>query len=174
MADWPAVTFGSDLVLSTASIANRPTVPGATSSAAWPAANRAIYSAVVVPRPVTVTHLIIYVGTSSGNVDVGIYNEAGTRLVSSGSTATIGGGAANQAFNIADTSLSPGVYFFAMSCDNTTATFQCEQTAAEWLRVSGRQQEALGSVTLPATATMANPASAYSPHIFAVTRSGVA
>lgn len=90
-------------------------------------ANQVIYEAVLVQDTVTVTHMgIIVYNSSSGNVDVGIYNEYGTRLVSAGSTAisTTSNSAVVQSFAVTETKLGPGVYWLAMVADNATSTFR--------------------------------------------------
>jgi hypothetical protein len=137
----------------------------------WPAANRAIYMPVYVQSPVTVTNMALIVSVQSGNLDVGIYSETGTRLVSSGSTAV--GAAGLQVVDITNTTLATGVYYFAVCVDNTTASFNRSAAALLPIWACGVQQEAVGAVTLPATATFANPASAYFPFIVATTASGV-
>ncbi len=142
-----------------------------TSSATWPAANRAIYAPVCVQQTVTVKKMALLVATQSGNLDVGIYSETGTRLVSSGSTAVAAAGL--QSVDITDTTLSPGVYFLAMCVDNTTAAFTRGIVPVVAQQIAGVQQQAVGAVTLPATATFANAASAYTPLLFALTGSSV-
>lgn len=168
MSDFPGiVTNPSRLTLSTF---------GATSTAAehmlltgfsmgtngtWPAANRALYVPVIVETTVTAFQMGIIVGVSSGNIDVGIYDEKFARVVSMGSTAVAAAGF--QAFDIADTVLIPGVYYLAMCVDNTTASFPRAGVLAEHLRANGVQQQAVGAVTLPNPMVPANPASAYLP-----------
>lgn len=127
----------------------------------WPAANRALYMPFAVEETVTAYQMATEVSVQSGNCDVGIYDENANRLVSTGSTAV--GAAGIQVFNITDTVLTPGTYFMAMSCDNVTASFLRFVPTALWTQTLGLQQEALGSVTLPATAAFANPASGYHP-----------
>lgn len=133
-----------------------------SASAVWPAANRAIYVPVVVETTVTAYQMGTIITTTSGNLDVGIYDQQGARLVSMGSTAMAGSGTF-QAFNIADTVLTPGVYYLAMCVDNTTASVPRMSMQTEHLRANGVQQQAVGAVTLPNPATFANPASAYIP-----------
>jgi hypothetical protein len=55
----------------------------------------------------------------SGNFDLGIYDAAGTRLVSIGSTAQ-SGTTALQAATISPVPLSPGLYYFGLALDNTS------------------------------------------------------
>jgi len=134
------------------------------SSGGWPAANRALYMPFMVEVAVT-AYLIAWQNgsTISGNLDVGIYSVTGARLVSTGSIAHSGASTV-QTGNIADTVLTPGVYYVAMNVDNTTGTFfRTTVMSGGFLRVYGMQQQAVGAVTLPDPATFANPASAYLP-----------
>jgi len=84
-------------------------------------ANVAHYLPVTVPFEITVNRIKIRIGTSSGNIDVGIYDRDGNRVVSTGSIACPAAGYAT--ITIASTVLNPGIYYFAISCDNNTATF---------------------------------------------------
>lgn len=91
---------------------------------AWPTANKAWYFAFTVHQAVTVSKGVYSVSSSSGNIDLGIYDAGGTRLASTGSTAM--GGAFSQpqvAFSGAATvALVPGVkYWAAIAIDNNTA-----------------------------------------------------
>lgn len=168
MADFPGVVSNlSRLTLSTfggtCGAAEHSMLTGfnLAASAVWPAANRAIYVPVIVETTVTAYQMGIIVTTQNGNVDVGIYDEKFARLVSMGSTAV--GAAGFQAFDIADTVLTPGVYYLAMCCSSATASFPRTTVLAEHLRANGVQQQAVGAVTLPDPMVPANPASAYMP-----------
>ena len=135
-----------------------------TAGAVWPAANRAIYVPFIVDSIVTAYQMAIEVTVQSGNLDVGIYDELGNRLVSKGSTAV--GAAGIQLIDITDTVLTPNTYYAALNVDNTTAAVtRISAIAALWLQSIGVQQQAVGAVTLPNPATFANPASAYLPCI---------
>jgi hypothetical protein len=137
-----------------------------TAATAWPAANRALYMPVRIEMPMTVFKMAFIVGVQSGNCDVGIYDEKGNRLVSAGSTAVAAAGF--QSVDIADTLLAPGIYFLAMNCDNTTATFNKANGVPALLeQICGMQQQAVGAVALPNPATFANPATAYIPALTA-------
>lgn len=130
--------------------------------------NRAVYSPVIVQRPITVTHILIQVVTQNGNVDVGIYDWGGTRLVSSGSTACAAAGL--QSLDITDTLLKPGRYYLAFASDsNAVAVFQHSTIGVPIMRVCGFQQQSSAFV-LPATATFANYATAVAPFIVATYR----
>lgn len=141
---------------------------GTMSSAIWTTANTALYVPITLEIPITVIRMGIHVGTQSGNCDVGIYDEKGNRIVSKGSTAV--GAAGLQTFDMtasvsgtASPTLSPGTYFMAMNVDNVTAAFFRTSNSAALCRISGVQQQAVGAVTLPATATFANPGGGYVP-----------
>lgn len=174
MADWPGTRIATTSLFSFGGPGSGIALPCSGTGRVWPAANRAIYMPVVVSIPVVVTNLSVIVAVQSGNMDVGIYSETGTRIVSAGSTAV--GAAGLQVFNIADTTLVPGVYFLAMCVDNTTAsvsTTNASAYSAVVLRTAGCQQQAVGAVTLPSTATFANPEGTYAPLVMGSTMSAV-
>jgi hypothetical protein len=137
---------------------------GFFASAVWPAANRAIFVSFTVEQPTTVFQIGWHNGTVvSGNLDVGIYDTAGTRLVSKGSTAQAGV-TQIQLADITNTLLIPGIYFMAMCVDNVTATVWRYSTGSVAAYIAcGVQQQAVGVVTLPDPATFANAATAYIP-----------
>lgn len=142
---------------------------GPSTGAVWPSANLAIYVPVWVEKPVLVTKMATQVtATAAGNVDVGIYDIRGNRLVSAGSTAV--GGVGAQVFDVADTFLNPGTYYLAMNVSTvTTVAYARTAMAASYIRACGLQQQAVGAVALPATATFATYAQAYQPFIAALT-----
>lgn len=172
MTDWPGVSFVPPL-LGTASPLSG--LLGETAcmsqeamatAVAFPAANRAIYLPVEVPELVTVYQIAALLSTASGNFDAGIYDEEGTRLASVGSTAAANG---VQAYNIADTVLKPGLYYLAVASDNTTTKLTGTNAwPALQLQSLGVRQEA-AAFPLPATATFANPTTAFFPVVFAST-----
>lgn len=137
----------------------------ATASAAWPASSRAIFQPFEVQVPSIAKQIAFVVGaTSSGNIDVGIYDLGGNRLVSKGSTAMSASTNAIQVIDITDTLLQPGVYYAALAVDNTTGTTFRWNPATQQLTAFGVQQAASAFV-LPTTVTYANPASAYLPDV---------
>jgi hypothetical protein len=137
----------------------------ASAGAVYPAANTAIFVPIMVAEQQIVYHLGVEVTTQSGNLDLGIYDEAGTRLVSAGSTAVAAAGV--QSIDITDTTLTPGIFYLAMNCDNTTAAFRRISMDTPLERVCGVQQQAVGALALPATATFATMAQTYIPAMFA-------
>jgi hypothetical protein len=139
-------------------------------TSAWPSANRAIYAPVWVPRPTIITKLGWNVGpTSSGNMDVGVYDENFVKVVSTGSIAVSATTNAVQEFDIADTLLQPGAYYLAMSVDNATAWFSRASTTVNFLTAVGvRNQNS--AFPLPATATPTDASSGYLPAVVCSTR----
>lgn len=169
MADWPdhlsTLPAGIITPASLCACGDLFTAAGKSGSTAlwqtvvWPTANTAVYVPFYLETPVTVYQLGIYNGAVvSGNFDVGIYDALGTRLVSAGSTAQVGVSVL-QMVNTTDTLLAPGQYFLATNVDNTTATVFQAAPAFILQNAYGIQTQAVGSVTLPSTATFANPAS---------------
>lgn len=124
--------------------------------AAWGTANRAIYVPVRVPRRVIVRKLGVGTGTTgTNNMDIGLYDAAGTRLVSTGAQ-TKSTTLFMQVFDVTDTTIGPGLYYLALNSAGTTDTFYAAVSLSQALPASlGLRSEAVGAVTLPATATWA-------------------
>lgn len=170
MGDWPSVTLGppsgatlhsGSLACATGNAADLAVLNYA--AAAWPAANRAIYLPFTKDRPDTVKQMFWENGGVAGTTDVGIYDVTGKRLVSIGATTNAG---SIQVVNITDTDLPPGAYYMAILASTvTTQTYWSAAVNLNTLRACGCQQEAVGSGTLPATATFAAIASAYLPFV---------
>ena len=167
MSDFPGLTIRGRSVIGTYtfdSLTGQTCESGSSlmGAATWPAANRALYIPVELDFPAKAVKMLFQVTTQSGNYDIGIYSETGTRLVSTGSTAVPAAGMAVA--DITDTDLVPGTYFLALNIDNTTAAVQRNTgLIAGTIQACGVQQQAVGAVTLPNPATFANPASAYVP-----------
>jgi hypothetical protein len=131
-------------------------------AAAAPAANRAIYIPFNVDHEVTAKQMFWENGGVAGTTDVGIYDGYSlARLISS--TATTNAGSI-QIANITDTAFGPGLFYMAwLPSTVTTQTYWSAAIVAASLRCAGVQQQAVGSATLPATATFAAVASAFLP-----------
>jgi hypothetical protein len=131
----------------------------AGAAAAWPAAGLVIYVPFWVPEPMTVTNLYLFLGVAAGNGDMGVYDESGNLLVSTGSTVlvvTAGG----QQFDVPDTKIARGNYYMAAVVDTvTTLTCFRNAAAAGICQALGLLEQA--SVTLPLS-------SGASPATFAV------
>ncbi len=85
----------------------------------WQTANAAILHPFELYAASTMVGISINIGVSSGNLDVGIYNAAGTRLCSSGATASPGTGWRTINFS-SPTSIPAGRHWLAVAVNNTT------------------------------------------------------
>jgi hypothetical protein len=116
-------------------------------------ANVALYAPIFVPEPCVITKLWWQNGaTVSGNVDVGVYTEEGTRIVSTGSIAQAG--VSNlQTIDITDQALPAGFLYFALGASSATATFWAAVGGAgdNWFTHGGKYQTSV--FPLPNTAT---------------------
>jgi len=135
----------------------------AAASLAYPAANDALFVPFYLPKPIVIVTLFAHNGaTVSGNIDMGIYDVAGVRLVSIGSTAQAGANGV-QFFNITDTHVGPGHFYLAVAMNNTTGTL-FRGTAGSTIRIQpmGMAKQAT-AFALPATATFATVTADYVP-----------
>jgi hypothetical protein len=83
------------------------------------AANQGRFFPFSVEQQLTVTQLFVFNGTTpAGNIDLGIYNESFTKIVSTGSTAQTGTSIL-QVISVATTTLTPGRYYFAAAGSST-------------------------------------------------------
>jgi hypothetical protein len=135
--------------LQLAAVASAP--PG---NSGWPAANLAIYVPFTLDEAVTVVKLFWSNGAAvAGNVDAGIYDEAGARLVSSGSTVAAGTSQI-QEVDVTDTRVAPGRYYLALAASSTSQQLQRTQVGSTpLLRAFGLANQAV--FPLPASATFA-------------------
>lgn len=122
-------------------------------AAAWPAASLVIYVPFAVPDTITVTKLWMSVSVAAGNVDMGVYAEDGTLIISKGSTAAVANG---TSLDVTDTTIGRGRYYLAGVCDTvTTLTVFRVAPSAGIPQALGLLEQA--SVTLPLS-TNASPA----------------
>lgn len=123
-------------------------------SAAWASANRALFIPFRSVSPFVAKKLFAYNGaTASGNIDVGIYDHTGRRLVSAGSTAQAGTSAL-QVFDITDTLIGVGRFYLGIALDNTTGTLMRFGVSIQETQLLGVLHQAT-AFPLPATATFA-------------------
>jgi hypothetical protein len=139
---------------------------GSLGGAAWPTANLIIYVPVRLKIAVLARKLFYSSQTvGTGNIDIGVYNRAGSRLVNSGSTAKSTTNAL-VFVDTTDTRLKPDLYYVALQSSNNTDTFNRTPPAAPYLAYLGVRSEAAGGFGLPATATwVVDQALAYLPHV---------
>lgn len=136
------------------------------SSAVFPTAKKVLYCPIRLMQPVLVQQLYINNGAAvSGNVEVGLYSYDGKKIVSSGSAAQSGVGVP-QLFNITDTQIGAGVFYIAVSLDNTTGAFSRISLVSLPVAVClDYATETTGSFGLPATATFSATVDLYIPDI---------
>ncbi len=99
-------------------------VPASISSKAWPTANKALGYPFFVGIPITIKRLFTANGaTASGNLDIGIYDPSGVRIISTGTTAQSGTDGI-QFIEVTDTVIGPGIFYAVMAFDGTTGTYR--------------------------------------------------
>lgn len=129
---------------------------GLSTSVAWPTNNLAIYTPICLDSYFTVARFFVLNGSNiTGSVDVGIYDGAMNRLLSTGSTvrATTNG---VQYIDVSNRTFPPGNYYLGLVGSSTTGTYGAGSFSAAHIgRVAGMLQEALGATTLPTTITPA-------------------
>lgn len=137
-------------------------------AAAWPSANTAYFLPFFIHSPWIARKMACGCGTTgSNNVDMGIYNVDGVRLVSSGAVARV---ASSEVYgDITDTLLMPGWYYMALVCNATANIVFATPSGTspvplQKARLSGVLQMA-SAYTLPATATFAALSSAIIPAV---------
>lgn len=137
-------------------------------SAAWPAANRAIYVPINLPFTYPVNRVWWVNGaTVTNNVDLGIYDgRTLARIYATGATAQ--SGASAPQYVATDLLLVPGSYYLGLSLNGTSTVFRSNQNSAIGMRESGCVQET-SAHPLPASITPEAVASAYWP-LFGITR----
>lgn len=113
------------------------------------ASNDSYFVPFQIDAPFTVRSVGIHISaTSSGNLDVGVYSEGGTKIWSAGSTA-MGSTNAFQLWTPTAFTLPPGRYYMAVGVNNTTGTFRI-QSVGEVVRSTGL----LGGTTFPLPSSM--------------------
>lgn len=133
---------------------------GTLAGLAWPAANRALFVPFRVPVTVTVTEMVVGMGSvAGGNFDAGIYDAAANLVVSSGSQARVA--SSENIAPLVDTDLTPGLYYLALAAD-TTNQYAAQQPNTQAMRLTGMRQAA-AAFPLPASVTFAAPVSNFLP-----------
>ncbi len=95
---------------------------GGTTGAA--VANQVYLIAVVVRGTTTITNMRTHVGsTATGHTDMGIYDINGNLLAHTGAVANVASSANTNPLSGGNYLLTPGNYYIAMCCDNSTDTY---------------------------------------------------
>lgn len=109
---------------------------------------------IFVPTKVTLTKMRLSIATTGGNIDVGIYNAAGTtKLASSGSVAAPAVGIRDIAFS-ASVTLDPGIYVAAIASNTTTFSIDTSTANSLTFYNQTRLTDAGGIPPLPATVNL--------------------
>lgn len=141
-------------------------------SGTFPAANTALFYPIRIARAVSVKTLFTFnAAVVSGNIDVGIYDTEGNRLVSSGSAAQVGINTL-QVTTLGSTLFIPrGLYFLAVAMDNTTGTLMFYGMTIPMIPGYGIRAQ-VAAFPLPATATYATASALnFAAHIGCSSRS---
>lgn len=146
-------SIGTDLVAVASAIGG---------SAVWPAAGRILYIPIYLDEVGSIVKFFFCNGTvAAGTIDIGLYSEAGSKLVSSGAT-TQAGVSTLQTFDTTDYTAGPGRYYLGICLSSGSATVVRSSPSLSLQRTMGVLQEA-GTATLPASKTGVAPASAFMP-----------
>lgn len=147
-------------IISTVSVAAIGTELNGTQSPAfasntYPSANRALACQFVIGAPFLVRKVFWLNGATvtTDSIDVGVYTDAGARVVSGGGTAASGANVC-QEVDVTDTILKPGRYWLAYAQNGVTVTPVMAGQTAALLRVIGCAQMDTAYV-LPSTFTPA-------------------
>lgn len=122
-----------------------------TNSSPTRTANAGYFFPIYVEKQIALTRLWVFNGSAvSGNLDIALYNSAGTRVVSTGSTAQSGTSSV-QKVTVSYT-LDPGFYWIGVALDNATGTFR---------QIGSQPANSMGAFT--ATSSFPLPASLPTP-----------
>jgi len=135
------------------------TVSTMNTTVAWPLSNVALYVPFTLDQPWTVRAVFWSSGTGTGNIDIGAYDSAGTRLFSLGSTAkstVFSSASLGSAYTFA-----AGLYYMAMAHDGMS-NFTGAAPAAGLLEAMGVCEQT-SAFALPSTATFSRTTRAVIP-----------
>jgi hypothetical protein len=137
-----------------------------TANQPWTVANKAIFVPFIIDDPVTAYAITFETLTGTDNLDMGIYDLRGTRLVSTGSIVNPAG---HSTVDIADTILQQGYYFMAMAASSTSNNIKVTgiNVLSQFLRQMG-VCEMLSAFPLPATATLSPPSANFTLPYFGI------
>jgi hypothetical protein len=126
-------------------------------STVWYANNQAVYLPFSLPWSYTINRVFCANGaTASGNVAMGIYTVPGVQLYGSASTAQAGTSNLQYISLGSPLTLAAGNYFFGLELSSTVGTIiMTTGVTANFGRMAGLYQQAVGSMPLPTTPTFA-------------------
>lgn len=148
----PAITWACRLAFPS-NVGRLSNVSPASGTSPWSgAANVLIAFPFVLEAPTTIYKGFAVTGSAPGNnFEIGITDSAYNKIVSSGS---VSGGAVALVpvmADLTDTTLPPGLYYAAMSCDATTTNrwYRIASQTYEWQALGCWQQAAAGPGSFP-------------------------
>lgn len=125
------------------------------SAATFPSANAVVFVRVRVSRSLVISTMRTFIGTASGNIDIGVYQSDGTtltRLSSTGSTPASGTNAIQAIALASPVTPSPGIdYYFAVAADNTTVTLARSAGTTVISAIGAQVMTLAASFPLPST-----------------------
>lgn len=133
-----------------------------SSAAALAASNGSYMMGFYCYVPTVVSKIALRIGTASGNICVGIYDDdgaagiPGTRLVTSGSIACPTAG--NISVSLGSTiTLQPGKYYAAFAADNGTVTIYYQSNVGWWTSSAGMALRYSAASNFPLATTCPSP-----------------
>jgi hypothetical protein len=121
MPDWPGYGFNRNIITPYDTFdAMCLRANAGASGVVWPLANRALFVPIYVFAPVVAKRLLTFNGQIGNNIDLGIYRDDLSLVVSTGTTAMSGSISTPQAVDITDTPLPAGRYYLALAINGTT------------------------------------------------------
>ncbi len=141
-------------------------------STAWPSANLAIYVPFYLTSPFTIQQLFWLNGAAvSGNVDMGVFDRRGTKLVSTGSTLQAGTTSMQSVTLGTPLTLGVGLFFLGMAVDNIAAAIFGVPAGNIGFTVAVGVYQQATAFPLPARATFATPTFDFVPSMAITSRS---
>lgn len=163
---YPGFRVASHFIISSADMMRVSFAMGSASmaSAAYPAANLALYVPFTLEVPVTVYETWVMTGTltTSNGTEIGVYDTSGNRLFTTATTVAVASDFVNSS-GMTDYVLDRGTYYLAFGCDGTR-TFQAgAQNAGIYQGLGVMEQTGLTGANLPSTWTPVATTRAYLP-----------
>lgn len=175
----PLITAASRIALGHGQAATTATAPVSGTSPWSDAANTLLAFPFMLEVQTTVYKGFAVTGSAANagtNFEVGILDSAFNKIVSSGSVSQGGTNSVPVVADLTDTTLPPGLYYAAMSCDNTTTNRWTRWTVAtigtlKWQSLGCWKQASAGPGSFPTTATPADLTNTAFPVFGLITRS---
>jgi hypothetical protein len=114
------------------------------------AANNALFRALIIPVDCTVTGIRVNIGTSSGNIDVALYDASFNRVAANGGGGSPGTGLRTIAFS-GNYAATAGRYWIAVAANNNTVTFEMQRAGTGGLPGGARSQSTAYPLPNPAS-----------------------